>query len=285
LGYNALPLVSSIERSALYLFGELLVKSSRKKPQPKNQIRENARERADREFRDSSRAWRRLFSEGWGTFLLVVVAAGAGVVSVKSGGKVTLGMAVMAPGLMVMTIIYFMGTVSGAHLNPAVTLAFALRRNFPWRRVPGYVIAQFAGGIAAALFLRAMFGKVGNIGATMPGEDISSMQALFMEVLLTAGLVNTILGTASGARNIGANAAIAIGGYIALAGLWAGPISGASMNPARSLAPDLLRGDFVTTWIYIVGPLVGALIGVAFEWILKGPPTAAGTITAQGTRD
>jgi aquaporin Z len=111
------------------------------------------------------------------------------------------------------------------------------------------------------------------------------MQALFMEVLLTAGLVNTILGTASGARNIGANAAIAIGGYIALAGLWAAPISGASMNPARSLAPDLLRGDFVTTWIYFVGPLVGALIGVAFEWILKGPPTAAGTITAQGMMD
>ena len=140
-----------------------------------------------------SREWRRLFSESWGTFLLVVVAAGADVVAVMSGGKVTLGMAAIAPGLMVMAIIYFMGTVSGAHLNPAVTLAFALRRNFPWWRVPGYVIAQFAGGIAAALFLRAMFGKVGNIGATMPGEGISSMQALFMEVLLTAGLVNTIL--------------------------------------------------------------------------------------------
>jgi aquaporin Z len=129
------------------------MKSSRKKLQHTKQIQETARERADREFRDSSRAWRRLFSETWGTFLLVVVAAGAGVVAVKSGGKVTLGMAVTAPGLMVMAIIYFMGTVSGAHLNPAVTLAFAFRRNFPWQRVPGYVIAQFAGGIAAALFL------------------------------------------------------------------------------------------------------------------------------------
>jgi aquaporin Z len=98
-------------------------------------------------------------------------------------------------------------------------MAFALRRNFPWRRVPGYVIAQLAGGIAAALFLRLMFGKVGNIGATVPGEGVSTMQAFFMEVLLTAGLINTILGTASGARNIGTNGALAIGGYIALAGL------------------------------------------------------------------
>ena len=246
--------------------------------------RQQAQERAE-EFLDPSRQWRRFFSECWGTFLLVVVAAGAHVVAAQSNGKVTLDMIVVAPGLMVMAIIYFMGTVSGAHLNPAVMLAFALRRNFPWPRVPGYVVAQLAGGVAAALFLRLMFGKLGNIGATIPGEGVNNMQALSMEVLLTAGLINTILGTASGARNIGTNGALAIGGYIALAGLWAEPISGASMNPVRSLAPDLLRGDLATTWIYIVGPLLGALIGVVFEWILKGPPTAMGTITAQGTPD
>jgi aquaporin Z len=244
-----------------------------------------ALERVEHEFLDSSREWRRVFSEWWGTFLLVVVAAGAHVVAAQSNGKVTLDMIVVAPGLIVMAIIYFMGTVSGAHLNPAVTLAFALRRNFPWWRVPGYVVAQLAGGIAAALFLRIMFGKVGNLGATIPGEGVSYLQALLMEVLLTAGLINTILGTASGARNIGTNGALAVGGYIALAGLWAEPISGASMNPARSLAPDLLRGDLATTWIYIVGPLVGALIGVVFEWILKGPATVMGTVTAQGTLD
>jgi len=244
-----------------------------------------AHQRAEHEFLDSSREWRRIFSECWGTFLLVVVAAGAHVVAAQSNGKVTLDMIVIAPGLMVMVIIYFMGTVSGAHLNPAVTLAFALRRNFPWWRVPGYVVAQLAGGIAAALFLRIMFGKVGNLGATIPGGGVSYLQALLMEVLLTAGLINTILGTASGARNIGTNGALAIGGYIALAGLWAEPISGASMNPVRSLAPDIVRGDLVTTWIYIVGPLVGALIGVVFEWILKGPGTVTGTITAQGTLD
>jgi aquaporin Z len=242
-------------------------------------------EAAPPNFLDASLEWRRIFSETWGTFLLVVVAAGADVVAAKSNGAVTLGMAVVAPGLMVMAIIYFMGTVSGAHLNPAVTFAFALRRNFPWSRVPGYIAAQIAGGVAAALFLRAMFGTIGHLGATEPGAGVSALQALAMEALLTAGLVNTILGTASGARNIGTNGAIAVGGYIALAGLWAAPISGASMNPVRSLAPDLLRGDFDTTWVYLVGPLAGAAIGVAFEWILKGSPTPTGAIAAQGTPD
>lgn len=234
-------------------------------------------------FFDPSLEWRRVFAETWGTFLLVLVAAGGGVVSAVSGGRVTLGMMVVAPGIMVMSIIYFMGSVSGAHLNPAVTLAFAVRRNFPWKRVPGYVAGQLIGGIGAAAFLRAMFGTVGALGATMPGRGVTDWKALAMEVVLTAGLVNTILGTASGARNIGTNGAIAVGGYIALAGLWSAPISGASMNPVRSLAPDLVRGDFHTTWIYIVGPFVGALMGVTFEWILKGKPTAAGRIAAQGT--
>ena len=167
--------------------------------------------------------WRRLFSEAWGTFLLVVVAAGAGVVGVLGGGAITLAMKVAAPGMMVMAIIYFMGAVGGAHLNPAVTLAFAVRRNFPWNCVPGYIVAQFVGGIAATCFLYAMFGAVGLLGATTPGPGISDFKALIMEVLLTTGLVSTILGTASGARNIGSNGALAIGGYIALAGLWAAP--------------------------------------------------------------
>jgi aquaporin Z len=235
------------------------------------------------DFLNPVHEWRRLFAETWGTFLLVLVAAGGGVVAAKSGGAVTLGMIVVAPGLMVMAIIYFMGTVSGAHLNPAVTLAFAVRRNFPWRRVPGYLLAQMLGGLAATFFLRTLFGTTGALGATVPASGIGSGTALAMEVVLTAGLVNTILGTASGARNIGANGAIAVGGYIALAGLWAAPISGASMNPVRSFAPDLLRHDLGTAWIYVVGPLVGALIGVVFEWILKGKPTTAGTLAAQGS--
>jgi aquaporin Z len=151
------------------------------------------------DFLEPAQEWRRLFSETWGTFLLVVVAAGADVVGTRNGGAVTLSMAVVAPGLMVMAIIYFMGAVGGAHLNPAVTLAFAVRRNFPWRRVPGYIIAQVIGGVAAACFLWTMFGAVGLLGATIPGSGISDFKALVMEVLLTAGLVGTILGTASGA--------------------------------------------------------------------------------------
>jgi aquaporin Z len=237
------------------------------------------------DFTEPAHEWRRLFSEAWGTFLLVVVASGADVVGAMSGGAVTLSMKVVAPGVMVMAIIYFMGSVGGAQLNPAVTLAFAARRNFPWSRVPGYITAQCAGGLLASGFLRAMFGNIAHLGATIPGPGISDFQALIMEVLLTTGLVSTILGTASGARNIGSNGALAIGGYIALAGLWAAPISGASMNPVRSLAPDLLSGEMKTSWIYIAGPFIGALIAVGFEWILKGNATAAGTHAAQGSLD
>jgi aquaporin Z len=258
------------------------MKASSKSKQNKQPPRREQPEDQQQAFFDTSREWRRIFAETWGTFLLVVVAAGAAVVDAHSGGKVTAPVATIAPGLMVMSIIYFMGTVSGAHVNPAVTLAFAVRGNFPWWRVPGYVAAQFMGAIAAAFFLKEMFGIIGDLGATTPREHVSSIQALLIEILLTAGLVNVILGTASGARNVGTNAGIAVGGYIALAGMWAAPISGASMNLARSAGPDLVRGDLKTTWIYIVGPLLGALIAVGFEWILKGAPTREGTIAAQG---
>jgi len=241
-----------------------------------------AQQRLSHDFLNRSLEWRRVLAECWGTFLLVLVAAGADVVAAQSPGAITPAMAVVAPGLMVMAAIYFMGQVSGAHLNPAVTIAFAVRHNFPWNRVPGYVLGQLAGGVLAALFLRAMFGTAGALGATLPGAGIGTVKALAMEVVLTAGLVNTILGTATGARNIGTNGAIAVGGYIALAGLWAAPVSGASMNPVRSLAPDLVRGDLATTWIYIAGPLLGALLGVVLETLLVGKPTVAGSIAAQG---
>lgn len=248
------------------------------------EVKERQAEKELKQFVDPKREWRRLFAEMWGTFLLVLVACGAVVVS-KFDAGVSLGMQVAAPGIMVMVAIYFMGTVSGAHLNPGVTFAFALRSHFPWKKVLPYIFAQLAGGLLAALFLRSMFGDIGNVGATVPAIQLKPFKAVAIETILTAGLVNTILGTASGARNIGHNAAIAIGGYIALAGFWAAPLTGASMNSVRSLAPDIVRGNFETSWIYIVGPFLGALIAVAFEWILKGKPSKHATIEAQGLSD
>jgi aquaporin Z len=234
------------------------------------------------DFLQASNKWRALFAEMWGTFLLVLVGAGAVVVASMTG-EISKGMEVIAPGLTVMVIIYFMGTVSGAHINPAVTLAFALRRHFPWKRVPLYISAQIVGGLLAALFLKAIFGNIGNLGATLPYPGLETWKLFVIEMVLTTGLVNTILGTASGPGNVGNNGAIAIGGYIALAGLWAGPLTGASMNAVRTLAPDIIRGDLqTTTWIYVLATLTGAFIAVGFEWILKGKPSEHADKEAQG---
>jgi aquaporin Z len=235
-----------------------------------------------RDFADLAFEWRRLFSEALGTFFVVLVAAGGSVVNERSHGQVPLDARVVAPGLMVMAVIYFMGTISGAHLNPAVTIAFALRRNFPWRRVPGYLAAQLVGSVGAAAFLLAAFGSIGHLGVTEPGAGISAGTTILIEAVLTVGLVSVILGTASGARNIGANAALAVAGYIILAGLWAAPITGASMNPARSLGPALVGGHWHDWWTYIVGPIAGAIVAVGFAWILRGPPTTAADSAAQG---
>src|SRR5436189_894577 len=223
------------------------------------------------DFDDPALEWRRLFSEILGTFMLVMVGAGAGVVNAVSHGAISRSAAVTAPGLTVLAIILFMGGVSGAHLNPVVTVAFGLRRDFPWRRAAGYILAQLVGASLACLFLLAVFGNVGNLGATLPGPGIADWQAMLIELALTAGLVSTILGTASSAQNVGTLSAVAVGGYIVLAGLWSSPISGASMNPARSFGPDLANGDFANYWVYIVGPLAGASIAVGTAWVLRGP--------------
>jgi aquaporin Z len=185
---------------------------------------------------------------------------------------------------MVLAIILFMGGVSGAHLNPAVSVAFALRGDFPWRRVPLYVIAQFVGAILATLLLVALLGKHGSAGETLPGPGISTPLAMAWEALLTLGLVSVVLGTASGSQNLGPIAAIAVGSYIVLAGLFGAPVSGASMNPARSLGPALVIGDWTSWWAYLVGPLIGALIAVGFAWILRGHGGGQASIqAAQGT--
>ncbi|MHB1173116.1 MAG: MIP/aquaporin family protein [Lacisediminihabitans sp.] len=240
-------------------------------------LRERQRSQV-REFNDPAYELRRLFSELLGTFFLVFVAAGANVVDTLTHGGVGRVAEVTAPGLMVIAVILFMGTNSGAHLNPVVTIAFALRKDYRWRRVPGYILAQLCGAVLAAVILRATFGVQGGLGVTRPLPGFTPMQALVIETLLTLGLVSTVLGASSGAQNIGWLSAFAVGAYVILAGLWASPVSGASMNPARSFGPALVSGDFSQLWVYIVGPLLGAIIAVMIAYLLRGPgggPTAS----------
>ena len=235
------------------------------------------------DFNDPRQEWRRVFSEVMGTFLLVLVAAGGPMVGTAFPGTVSRAAAVIAPGAMVMAMIMFMGKVSGAHFNPAVSLAFALRGDFPWRRVPAYVVAQAAGAVVAALVLQWIVDVSAVHGATYPAATTTALAACALEALLTFGLVSVILGTASGAQNVGIIGAIGVGSYIALAGLWASPLSGASMNPVRSLAPDLVGVDFTAWWVYVVGPLIGATAAVGAAFVLRGRGGGrSGSLAAQG---
>jgi aquaporin Z len=235
------------------------------------------------DFEDPRQEWRRLFAELFGTFLLVLVAAGGGMMGKAFPGAISNTAAVVAPGLMVMSIILAMGKVSGAHLNPAVSVAFALRQDFPWGRVPGYVAVQLAGATLAALFLRGVVNVSARYGANYPAHGYSAVAAFWMELALTTGLVSVILGTASGAQNVGIIGAFGVGGYIALAGLWGFPISGASMNPARTFGPDLVATTFTDYWVYVAGPLAGAALAVAIAYVLRGRGGgASGAAAAQG---
>jgi len=227
--------------------------------------------------------WIRLIIEFVGTVVLVTVAAGSGVVNhYAGGGPISRTAAVIAPGAVVMAMIYAWGPLSGLHINPAVTFAFASRRVFPAGWVVPYWVAQFAGAIAAALFLQAMFGDVsagGNYPIAKPGGD---WRSLVMETVLTAILVSIILNTATGGRSIGHNAALAVGSTVALLGLFASPISGASMNPARTLGPDIVGNDYTGWWIYIAGPVIGAAIAVAIIAAVRGLPDKEEREAAQG---
>jgi aquaporin Z len=223
------------------------------------------------DFWDDRYETRRLFAEVLGTFFLVLAAVGGGMVNVRFGGHaVSSGAQVVVPALTVVAIILAIGALSGAHLNPAVSIAFALRGDFPWRRVPFYIVAQFLGAVLATLLLWALIGKQGSAGLTLPGHGISTTTALLWELVLTTGLVSVILGTASGAQQIGAVAAIGVGSYIALAGLWGSPVSGASMNPARSLGPALVLNDWTSWWAYLIGPVAGGVIAVGIAYLLRG---------------
>jgi aquaporin Z len=235
------------------------------------------------DFDNPSQEWRRLVSELLGTFFLVLVAAGGGMMGQAFPNTISRTAAVVAPGLMVLAIILFMGKVSGAHLNPAVSIAFSLRGDFPWRRVPGYIVVQLAGAALAAWFLQAVVNVSATYGSNYPAAGYSTGDAVLMETVLTVGLVSVILGTASGAQNLGVIGAIGVGAYIALAGLWGSPISGASMNPARTFGPDAVGADFGSYWVYVVGPLVGATLAVGIAYVLRGRGGGlAGSGAAQG---
>jgi aquaporin Z len=237
-----------------------------------------------RDFTNLRYEWRRLFSEVFGTFLLVLAGAGAAVVDQSSHAQIGRVASVIAPALTVLAVILFMGAVSGAHLNPIVSVAFALRGDFAWRRVPGYLVAQLGGALLAALFLRVTFGDIAHGGVTLPGGGFTSAQAFALEAVLSLGLVSTILGTASSAQNVGSLSALGVAAYIALAGLWASPVSGASMNPVRSLGPALVSADLHDVWIYLSAPLLGAVVAVAAAYVLRGPGGDPGGIrAAQGT--
>jgi aquaporin Z len=236
-----------------------------------------------RNFDDPGQEWRRLFSELLGTFFLVLVAAGGGMMGQAFPNTISRTAAVVAPGLMVFAIILFMGKVSGAHLNPAVSIGFSLRGDFPWRRVPGYIIVQLTGAALAAWFLQAVIHVSAVNGSNYPAPNYSSLDAFWMEAVLTFGLLSVILGTASGAQNLGIFGALGVGAYIALAGLWGSPISGASMNPARTFGPDLVGANFTDYWVYVVGPLLGMLVAVGAAYVLRGAGGGqAGSAAAQG---
>jgi MIP family channel proteins len=209
----------------------------------------------------------RLAAEALGAFALVFFGAGAIMVDAEGGGLGQVGIAV-AFGLAITTMIYALGHVSGAHFNPAVSFGFALTRHFPWSGVVGYWAAQVAGAVAAALLLRASLGDVANVGATVPSG--SDRQAFLWEVVLTFFLMLVIMAVATDTRAVGEAAALAVGGTVTLCALVGGPVSGASMNPARSLGPALVSGELGSLWIYLLAPLVGAALGAIAYQLLRG---------------
>jgi MIP family channel proteins len=223
---------------------------------------------------------RRAAAELVGAFLLTLVAAGAEMMSKRSPVDVSAGAKAVAPGLVVTAMVYAVSDVSGAHFNPAVTLAFAARGDFRWRFVPLYWAAQLTGAVAAASVLRWMLGDIANLGAVEP--KVGNAVAIATEMILTAMLVTVVLGTATRPGAVGPNSALAVGATIVLAGLVFGPLSGPSMNPARSLGPALVARHLTHVWVYLVGPTAGALVGVAVVWLVHGPREPEERVAAEG---
>jgi aquaporin NIP len=208
---------------------------------------------------------RSLTAEVIGTFMLVFAGAGAVIVDSKTHALGHVGVAITF-GLVIMAGVYAVGHISGAHFNPAVTTAFVLTRHFPLRRAAGYWAAQLAGALLAAAMLRGSLGSIAHVGATLPSG--STGQSFLWELVMTAFLMFVIMAVATDTRAAGEAAAIAIGGTIGLEAMFGGPISGASMNPARSIGPALVSGDLHALWVYIAAPLIGAAVGgLAYQFV------------------
>lgn len=222
---------------------------------------------------------RPLAAEAIGTFALVFAGGGAIMVDARTQALGHLGVAITF-GLVIMVMIYAVGHVSGAHFNPAVTFAFALTRHFPWPRAFRYWGAQAAGATLAALLLRASLGNIADVGATLPSG--SQAQSFLWETVLTVFLMFVIVAVATDTRAVGEAAAIAIGGTVGLDALFGGPISGASMNPARSLGPALVSGNLHALWIYLTAPLLGAAIGaLAYQFVRSDEPRSSATASLE----
>jgi MIP family channel proteins len=222
---------------------------------------------------------RRCLAEALGTFVLVFAGCGAIVADVeRDAGLGTTGVA-LAFGLAIATMIYAVGHLSGAHLNPAVTAAFCLGRHFPRREAALYVPAQLAGAVAGAMLLRLVWeGTPANLGATVP--TVGAGAALVYEAVLTAILMVVIMAVATDTRAVGAAAAIAVGGAVALDALVGGAVTGASMNPARSFGPALAADEWHSFWVYVLGPVLGALIGAVAYQVVRGGDVGAPRTTA-----
>lgn len=214
---------------------------------------------------------RRALAEGIGVFALVFAGCGAIIAEAEHPGSLgTVGIALVF-GLIVMAMVYATGHLSGAHLNPAVTVAFVLTRHFPRAEAFAYVAAQVGGALAAAALLAAIWpSQPAALGATLPTVGVGS--AFAYEVVLSAFLMFVILAVATDSRAVGAAAAIAIGGTVGLDALFGGPITGASMNPARSLGPALVSGELRDLWLYLLAPVVGAVLGALAYQLIRGEP-------------
>ncbi len=211
-----------------------------------------------------------LVAEAFGTFALVFAGAGAIMVDAKTHQLGHVGVAITF-GLVIMAMIYAVGHVSGAHFNAAVTFSFALTRHFPWPRAFAYWGAQFIGALTAAALLRASLGNIAHVGATLPSG--SQAQSFLWEAIMSAFLMFVILAVATDTRAVGEAAAIAIGGTIGMDAMFGGPISGASMNPMRSLGPAIVSGEFHALWLYMVAPVLGASLGaVLYQFVRGGQP-------------